>query len=383
MSRLLFFLAALFFLLIVFFPYIRLGVLAALFLRDSLYPEGAPGLLARVTKAPSVTALRLPGNAQSIAADLYRVPDRKKRAAILVTHGIIEDGKDDSRLVRLAGSLARVGFVVLVPELKGMKSLKILPSDADDIVSSFRYLASVEGVDEKKMGLLGFSYGAGPTFIAAAHPAIRDRVKFLASFGGYFDPVNVIRYITTGYYEYGSEKGYLKPEAYGKWVFFLNNLDYVKDERARETLRRIFAKESEGKREEARSLSRNLNPEARHLYELLTNEDPARVDDLVKRIDPNVREQIERISLAPVIPSLRAYLLIGHGTTDPLIPYTESLRLADAVPDKRRVHLAILRQFAHVDPAHPASSIKELLTSYLPSLARFYALCYDLIRQQL
>jgi hypothetical protein len=41
-----------------------------------------------------------------------------------------------------------------------MKSLRILPSDVDDIVASFRFLASLnDQVDEDKMGLLGDKRG--------------------------------------------------------------------------------------------------------------------------------------------------------------------------------------------------------------------------------
>jgi dienelactone hydrolase len=130
---------------------------------------------------------------------------------------------------------------VLVPELKGMKSFRILFSDVDDIVASFNYLSSLKDrVDEEKMGLMGFSYGAGPTFMAAASPSIHGQVKFLVSFGGYYDPVNVIRFITTGGYEYGNEKGFLKPDPYGKWVFFMNNVDYVENKRDQKLLTVVF-----------------------------------------------------------------------------------------------------------------------------------------------
>ena len=86
--------------------------------------------------------------------------------------------------------------------------------------------------------------------------------------------------------------------------------------------------------------------------------------------------------MAPLIPVLRAYLIIGHGTTDPLIPYTESLRMANAAPDRSRVHLAILRLFGHVDPSTKRFAAMEFLTVYLPSVAEFYYLVYDLLNQQ-
>lgn len=371
---------------IVFFSQIRLGAITGLFLWD-LLDEGSihspqQGTLAWVTSTPTVKQLQISREGEQIPADLYLLADGKKRAAILLTHGVIEAGKDDPRLVRFAHSLARSGFVVLVPELRGMKSFRILLSDVDDIVSSFRYLASLEMVNDKSMGLLGFSYGAGPTFMAAADPSIRHRVKFLASFGGYYDPVNVIRFITTGYYEYRDEKGFLQPEPYGKWFFFMNNVDYVANERDRRLLREIFTMEGEKKGSEALPLVGKLTPRGRKLYELLTNEDPQRVHDLMKGVDPRVLEYLQKLSVAPLVPSIGAYLLIGHGSTDPLIPYTESLRLADAVPDKRRVHVAILKLFIHVDPSRKSYSWRDFLTVYLPSMLRFYYLIYDLLGQQ-
>src|SRR3990172_5345731 len=370
---------------VVFFPQIRLGTITALFLWD-LLDDGTVhqpdhGTLAWVTPSPVVERLQISRGEEKIPADLYRLPDGKRRAAILLTHGIVEEGKDDPRLVRFAHSLARAGFVVLVPELAGMKALKVVLSDVDDVVTSFRYLEALNNlVDDRKMGLLGFSYAAGPTLMAAAHPAIRHRVKFVTTFGGYYDPVNVIRFITTGYYEYRNEKGFLNPEPYGKWVFFVNNLDYVESPKDRELLKEIFRKEEEQKRDQVRPFVDQLTPQGKYLYELLINNDPKQVEDLVQKIDPRVRRYLEKLSMAPIIPSVDAYFIIGHGSGDPLIPYTESLRLADAVRDKSKVHVVILRLFTHVDPTRKRFSLTEFFTVRLPSMMEFYFLLYDLLR---
>ena len=378
---------ALVILAVVFFPQIRLGFLTALFLRDMLdggtvhAPER--GALAWVTPAPAVKQVEIPKGNEKIAADIYYRPKSGKRAAILLTHGIIEDGKNDPRLIRFANSLARAGFVVLVPDLKGMKSFRILFSDVDDIVASVHYLASLADiVDESKMGIMGFSYAAGPTIMAAADPTLRDRVKFVVSFGGYYDPINVIRFITTGYYEYGDEKGFLQPQPYGKWIFFMNNVDYVENDKDRKVLREIFKNEQMDTPADVAPLLAELSPQGKYLYELLTNKDPKRVDELFKRIDPRVRDYLAKLSVAPLIPSVGARFIIGHGSTDPLIPYTESLRLADAVKDKSKVHVAVLRLFTHVDPARRSFSAKEYLTVYVPSVFQFYSLVYDLLSQQ-
>jgi dienelactone hydrolase len=374
-------------LFVLFFARIRLGILTALFMWDMLdgstlhAPER--GKLAWLTPKPTAKALEIPGKHGTIAADLYYVEGRKKRAGLLLTHGIIEDGKNDPRLKRFAYSLARVGFAVLVPDLKGMKSFRIAFSDVDDIVSSSHYLVSLTDlVDEKKLGLMGFSYAAGPTLMAAAAPELSDHVKFVVSFGGYYDPIDVIRFITTGYYEYGREKGFLEPQPYGKWVFFMNNVDYVGNEKDREILRQIFKNEQMETPPDIAPLVKRLSPNGKYVYELLTNKDPNLTADLVRKIDPRLREYLQKLSMAPVVPNIRARFIIGHGSTDPLIPYTESLRLADAVGDKTRVHAAILRLFTHVDPSQNKFSFKDFFTVYVPSVFQFYSLIYDILSQQ-
>src|SRR3970282_1354294 len=117
------------FILVVFFPQIRLGTITALFLRDildeSTVHQPDRGALAWITLAPIVERLQIASGEERIPTDLYSVQNSKRRAAILLTHGIIEAGKDDPRLIRFARSLARSGFVVLVPELRGLKSLPI------------------------------------------------------------------------------------------------------------------------------------------------------------------------------------------------------------------------------------------------------------------
>ncbi len=385
---LLVFITLLVLLVAVFFTQIRLGVVSALFIWDFLdQNEKQEPSLSWVSSKPTVSHISIPMGDREISADLYNVQDEGQRAAILLTHGIIETGKDDPRLIRFAHSLVRAGFVVLIPELRGMKSLRILLSDVDDIVASFRFLASLnDQVDSEKMGLLGFSYGAGPTLMAASNPSIRSQVDFLACFGGYFDPINVIRFITTGYYEYQGEEGHHKPEPYGKKIFFLNNLHYVQSEQDRRILKGIFTNEAMEKNDERkgiRPLLGRLSPEGLALYELLVNEDPKRVEGLIRRTDRKFQDYLDWLSMGRVVPSVEAYLIIGHGTSDPLIPYTESLRLADAVKDKSKVHLAILNLFAHMDPSQKSYSIKDYLTVYLPSIFHFYLLIYDLLSQQL
>jgi hypothetical protein len=78
-----------------------------------------------------------------------------------------------------------------------------------------------------------------------------------------------------------------------------------------------------------------------------------------------------------------SYFIIAHGTDDYSIPYTESMRLADAVGDAGRVHLALLPQFMHIEPFDPSaeSSAGDRLKRSVVGGWKLLAAIYDLLEK--
>ena len=368
--------------------YVRIAFLSLTLLLHLLAGEGfGKRLRGWRRRRPAVRTLTIAAPGRQMAADLYTVQDGRPHAGLLITHGVLETGKDDPRLVALANELAACGFAVLVPELDGLKSLRLEMEESDDIVAAFRFLLSMDEVDDTRSGLFGISFAAGPILKASADPSIRERVKFVVSFGGYYDTVNVVRYLTTGSDEYRGHRHVQPPEAYARYVFVKNVLAHMPEGKDRTLLSGLLdaiEREANATEAEAPAFSPDqLTEGGRTVYELIHNQDPDRVRSLMEATEPNVRDYLEGLSLRTIVPRIKARLLIGHGDTDPLIPSTESLRLADALPDPGRVHVAILKVVSHVDTRLSVRSIREFLTSSLPSCCRFYGLIFRILKQQL
>ena len=371
--------------------YVRVAFLSLTLLLHLLGGEGLRKLLRGLRgRKSTVRTLAIAAGDRRMAADLYIVPNARPRAGLLVTHGVLETGKDDPRLVALANELAGCGFAVLVPELDGLKSLRLEMNEADDIVAAFHFLLSMEEVDDTRAGLFGISFAAGPILKAAADPSIRERVKFVVSFGGYYDTVNVVRYLTTGRDEYQGHRHVQSPEIYARYVFVKNLLLHMTAEEDRMVLselpdameREADAGATHWDGETPVISPDRLTEDGRAVYELIRNQDPDRVQSLMEATEPAVRNYLESLSVRQVVPHVTAQVLIGHGDTDPLLPSTESLRLADELPDPSRVHVAILKVVAHVDARLSVRSIREFLTTTLPSCCRFYGLIFRILKQQ-
>jgi len=365
-------------------PLIWDAVLSGALMAEVLRPL-QPGPIRWITAAPQEVRVTFPGSHRVMEANLYAPAGGGRRAAVLLVHGVVETGKDDPRMVWLARLLARSGFVVLVPDFLGFKSLRLRVSDIGEMVDAVVYLHSLhERVLPDRIGMIGFSYGAGPMLIAATDPRIRGRLSFVVPFGGYYDLVQVIRFVTTGYYQYGQAKGYANPSDYTRWIFLRYNLDLLRDPIDQAILAGLAEARGLGKLGEgaAAAVPSDLTPEGRSVYNLLVNRDPDRVEPLIGRLAPSIREMIEQLSPSRQIRQLGAYAIIVHSDPDPFIPHTESVALAEALGRRGKVRLEILRLFRHVQPDLPKKTLGTLLKVYLPEGLKIYRLIFDLLRQR-
>ncbi len=356
---------------------IKRGGMSLLILVDSVRsPDKA--VMGKLFDGPMVTKVTVPSRDRVIHADLYCSQKEGRRFPLLLVHGLNPTGKDDEHLVLLAEDLARAGFLVMVPEFEGMKTLRIRTSDAEDILQSFLYLCKA-GQTAPRGGMMGLSYGAGPMLLAAADARIRDKVSVVATFGGYYDLRNVMLFALTGAYEYGGLRGHIRPDAALRWMFAYKNLDLLRSSQDRETLREIIEKRNRYELVEADGLAKSLGHEGRALYDFLLNTEQKRFAQLYEKLPLTVREQVYQLSPARAVDYITGSFIIVHGTDDSSIPYTESQRLADAVIDKNRVHLALLPQFMHGEPME--LSVGAWFKRYVLGGWRMYTAIYDLLEK--
>ncbi len=339
------------------------------------------GWLGKWSAAPKVMEISYPGPKGTIKADLFLPQGKGKRSGILLNHGVIDTGKDDPRLKRFAEILCRSGFVVLIPDFKGMRSFRIGPSDIDEVQMAFTYFTSLKNyVLPQSCGLFGFSYGAGPTILAACRPAMRNKVRFIIAFGAYYDLKNVLSFIASGNFEFEGKRYFQQPQEYGKWVFLANNLDHVVSTEDRSILQRILQVKLRDEKAPTDHFIPLLGKEGKNILALLSHSDPSQTEILIKNLPPAIQTQIEALSVAPVMNKLHADLILAHGKDDDMIPFTETLRLARAVPDPHRVYVQILRSYSHVDPERQAMTVKNLINFYLPEGWKLFGLVNQLMK---
>ena len=329
------------------------GMEALIVVRDIAAGAG-PSQLKKKTPTPVRKTINYVFEGHNDRADIYWPGDGQEASAVVVlVPGVVRQGKDDPRLVTFAHTMARAQFLVFVPDLANLRRQNISTRDVSALSRAVRYIASRTDVGtDASIGMIAFSYAAGPTLLAAIAEESRQTVRFVYTIGTYFNVEAVATFLTTGYFrrDRDSEWKRLEPSVNAKWVFVLSCVPFLEDPNDRRLLRAAAEAKISDPDVEVSSLLAQLGPEGRSIYLLLANSDPNEVPELFDNLPDPVLSEFRALDLsARDLSALRARLALIHGQDDRLTPYTESINLASAA-GKDRARLFIVRSMKHIEP---------------------------------
>lgn len=280
--------------------------------------------------------------------DLY-LPAGEIRAAMVLVPGAAVLGRDEPRLQNFARTFARAGFAVLIPELPEVRRLTLSRADADRVASALRQLRKWQPA--VPLGVAAISYAVAPAVIAVLEDDLAPHVAFVVGIGGYRDAEAVIRFVTTGAFRPrgDSREFQFEPSHYGRWAFLLANagrLDSPSDARLLQEIAYLRFRDRDA------DISRQaaaLGPPGAAVLALVENRDATAVTPLLEALPSGVRREIDGLNLALYdLSKLRGRLILVHGRTDPMVPYSESQDLAVAA-SRARVSLFLIDDIGHVE----------------------------------
>lgn len=338
-----------------------------------VFPDAPIRPLEWVTPAPTEEFARYTDGTRQLDADLYRPGNAERHPALILSLGVHPVARDDPALVRFARGLARDGFVVLIPDSPDLRSDRILPSERDAFVAAVLYARGLSDVDPARIGLVGFSAGASLLVLAAADVRVRDDIRMVNFFGGYYDATELLREIAAR--RIRLDDGTVvpwDPAPLARQIFAAVLLGSVDDPSDRATATRALVDGVALSEAEVAS----LGARARLVYDLFTADDPRTVDPLMARLPDDVRERLREISPSTVVGDLRAKMFVMHDVDDPFVPYVESRRFVAALPQTQRVYTEF-SIFAHVQPTRSVDP-PAFLGEVVKLMRHIYAALYEL-----
>lgn len=324
--------------------------------------------------------VRLEVAGEAREATLY-LPERRGPApGWVVLHGMTIPGRRHLAMSRFVRSLAASGAAVLVPDVPAWRALRVDSAAArDTLAAGACFLAERPEVRPGGVGAVGFSFGATQALIAAAEPALRERIRAVVAFGGYCDLQRMVRCLFTGEHEWEGAGHRLDPDPYGRWILagnFLPRVPGMEDmervarharELALESGRRgTWAWEAEYDAFKA-GVRATLTPREREVWDAVAPPAGPPVDtpfarELAGALADAIRRTAPELDPRSRLDSLGGRIVLSHGRADRLIPWTETPRLAALLPPAADVSVTITGLFAHSAHAgwmHPLERARE------------------------
>jgi hypothetical protein len=290
---------------------------------------------------------------QEIPVDIYHGPN--STSPILIVHGVNPTGKNSLDLIRVSEGLSQSGYEVFVPDLVNLKKQHLRTEDVTSVRSVFQFIG-------RNAAIACFSYGCGPALIAASHPAIRDKVRFVVAFGGYYDIREALEFTVTG-----PET----PIAYSKWVYLAANADLLRAEDEQDRIRTIAQNRLAGRLPDSKD-EENLSEEAVGLLRIFAATTPQEFRTRLAATPASFKTALDELSPSTYVDGLRARLILVHLAHDPSIPAEQSVELAEAARARGIAsRLTLLQMYGHTYPTLPPLGVASIAGFYIPEAARF------------
>ena len=302
-----------------------------------------------LTADPRVEEARVAG----LPSTLARPGGRGPWPALVFVNGATRRGRHHPDVQRLARGLARAGYLVLVPDLPGLRRGEITDRTVAGTVAAGLAVANRSDARHHRVGFVGVSVGATLALLAAEDPRLAGRVAFIGGIAPYSDLRKVVRLATTGVYA----NNRYETDDYLPLAVARSLAAGLAPGRDRRRLVRALNAIPDDQTDPLAGLpQRNLGRPARALVALLENRDPGRYDALYRRLSARLRAGIARLSPIRRATRLRTRIVLASAPHDKYFPTDESRALSRATPDAN-VSFTVTRTLDH---AIPKPSLKDL-----------------------
>jgi pimeloyl-ACP methyl ester carboxylesterase len=278
--------------------------------------------------------------------------------AIFFVNGVVTEGRELREVQRLAEGLARAGYLVVVPDLPGLRRGEIRPQTVQEAVEVARAVAERPDARDGGISLFGVSTGATLALIAAGDEEVANRTSVVAGVAPFTDVRTVLSTATTGHYRAAS--GEMVPYEADPFLAgaitqsLVSTLPPGKD---RDVLLDEL-EEVDRLRPEFLADLRGMGAEASGVADLLENTDPDRFDDLYMGLPDEVRAKMEQLSPLAGNRRLEVPVELISGPQDKYFPVSESRAVVRIAPHAR---VTVSGALDHVELSTSARDLPALL----------------------
>jgi pimeloyl-ACP methyl ester carboxylesterase len=266
--------------------------------------------------------------------------------AVFFVNGVVTEGRELPEVRRLAEGLGRAGYLVVVPDLPGLRRGEIRPETVHETLEVARAVSELPAARDGEVGLVGVSTGATLALLAAEKEDLDGRLSVVTGVAPYADVKTLLSIATTGYYEKDGRLIPYEADPFLPGVTTQSLVSMLPPSEERDTLLDEL-EEVDRLRPEFLTDLRGMGAGARSVAELLANEDPRRFDELYAGLPDGVRADLKELSLVAGDERVSEPVELISGPHDRYFPLSETYAVRRIAPQAR---VSVSEALDHVEP---------------------------------
>jgi pimeloyl-ACP methyl ester carboxylesterase len=307
---------------------------------------------------------------QRSATAYFPRPRRGRAPAWILLHGITVPGRHHAAVRRMGRALAAAGHIAVVPEIERWRGLEVTVREAPPAVrDALHALRGWAEVDPRRIGLMGFSV-ASTWALEIVSGGPQDAFAAAVGIGGYGDPQRMLRAMVVGEHEWEGVEHRYTPDPYGRWIMggtLLPMLDGdafgTQEERtaAGRALRALAVTAGRNGAYSGDAVYDSLIAQVRATmpagalpaWDLLAPSSQRLVPDrqaggaLADAMAAAALRSEPELDPHGRLEGIRVPVVLMHGESDRLVPYSETLRLAREVPVEYLKSVTVTKLLGH------------------------------------
>ena len=253
---------------------------------------------------------------------------------IILYPGASPFAEEHSQIEMLGILLAKNGYKVFIPRIPPLKRLDISAINVEWFICFYQWLLDIYKLESQNITMVGISYGGGIMLKACLQlKELSPLPKILMTHGTYADAESTLRFLLTGEISYQGVQYNITPHAWGLIVIFqnyLNNLDLDWDTTGVQEVMKLEIQEKFDDRDKV--ISKLPRFQQNIVYSVLNGKGTGEVMALCQTMIQNETEALQDLSPKYWCNKIQQKVFIFHGANDSMIPFTESIQLAESIP---------------------------------------------------
>lgn len=334
-------------------PVLYPGGKAALLLLDVYSPVFAGRNLAEaITPEPRSWETREIFAGRIMRVSWWRPGWGDRHPAVMLVNGATPLGNDNLATQQISRSLARAGYLVMLPEFPAIKEARLDPAVVLEVDEAFRSLRRCPECDGRA-GAFGFSVGGGILLAAAgSREAAVDTASFIAVLGGYFDVDTYLASVVTAAHEVDGRIEPWEPGTEVRQRLPLGVMGLVRDDEDRKLIETALARQPVPLAEMPPD---EIGAEGRLMWGVLSARSYEAAVARSNSLPPPTRVAFDRLSPQASWERISPTIFWIHDPADTFEPLAEAKAAAAAKREGRMV-LVVPRLIAHAQVAEQAKS---------------------------